>query len=321
MEISYHYPPEVFTLLVDTIPLLCKSKIDVIIFLKGAGVSTSTLQDLEHRVKTDRQNINKYEIVRTALQRINDKGDSEIRTRREIIKRVVEIEEFSCCWENDRLKAKGLVSEIQKIVNIKDSFTKINQERVREKEERLEKSRKKLAREKRRKENIQKIKTDLFSLFSLDAEPHKRGKLLEIVLNSLFQNAGILVKEDFTRRVHNQSTTMEQIDGAVEIDGNIYIVEMKWLKEPIGVDTIAQHLVRLFNRGDARAIFIAAHGFKDTAIEQCREALSQKTIVLCTLEEIVMLLESEADLKDFLKKKIIGATLDKEPFVKVDIKT
>lgn len=320
MEVSYHYPPEVFTLLVDTIPLLCKSKIDVIIFLKGAGVSNSILQDLEHRVRTDRKNINKYEIVRTILQRINDKGDSEIRTRREIIKRVVEIEEFSCCWENDRLKAKGLVSEIQKIVNVKDSFTKINQERAREKEQRLEESRKRIKDKKIRKENIQKIKNDLFSLFSLDEEPHKRGKLLEKILNNLFQSYEILIKEDFKRNIPNQSTTMEQIDGVVEIDGNVYIVEMKWLKEPIGVDTIAQHLVRLFNRGDARAIFIAANGFKDTAIEQCREALSQKTIVLCSLEEIVMLLENEADLKSFLKKKIIGATVDKEPFVEVAIK-
>ncbi len=136
MEVTYHYPPEVFTLLVDTIPLLCKSKLDVIIFLKGAGVSGVVIESLENRVRTDRENINKYEIVRVCLERINNKGDSEIRTRREIIKRVVEIEEFSCCWENDRLKAKGLVSEIRKIVNIKDSFTKMNQERTREKEQR-----------------------------------------------------------------------------------------------------------------------------------------------------------------------------------------
>lgn len=317
MEISYHYPPEVFSLLVDTIPLLCRSKQDVIIFLKGAGVSNAILGDLENRVKVDRQNINKYEIVRTCLDRVNSKGDSEIRTRREIIKRVVEIEEFSCCWENDRLKAKGLVAEIRNIVNVKDSFTKMNQERSREKEERLKQAREKIEQEKTKKINLEKIKSDLFSLFSMDEEPHKRGKLLEKVLNDLFQAFGILIKDDFKRTIPKQSTVMEQIDGVVEIENNIYIVEMKWHKDPIGVETIAQHLVRLFNRGDARAIFIAANGFKDTAIEECREALSKKTIILCSLEEIVMLLEQNSDLNDFFKKKIIGATLDKEPFLKV----
>ncbi|MBK8453034.1 MAG: restriction endonuclease [Thiofilum sp.] len=321
MDVSYHYPPEVFSLLVDTIPLLCKSKQDVILFLKGSGVSNSDLHDLEHRVKTDRQNINKYEIVRTCLQRINQKGDSEIRTRRELIKRVVEIEEFSCCWEGDRLKAKGLVSEIRKIVNIKDTFTKINQERAREKDQQAQASKIQIEKEKEkvRKESIQKIKSDLFYLFSLDNEPHKRGKLLEKVLNDLFKSFEILIKEDFKRAIPNQSTTMEQIDGVIELDGNIYLVEMKWIQEAVGIETIAQHLVRLFNRGDTKAIFIAANGFKETAIAQCREVLSQKTIVLCSLEEIVMLLERSADLKSFLKRKITGTTLYKEPFFKVEI--
>jgi len=210
-----------------------------------------------------------------------------------------------------------LVSELRKIVNIKDSFTKINQERVREKEQRSKEAKAKITKEKAKRQNIENIKSDLFSLFSMDSEPHKRGKLLEKVLNDLFQIFGILIKDDFKRTIPKQSTVMEQIDGVVEIENNIYIVEMKWHKDPIGVETIAQHLVRLFNRGDARAIFIAANGFKDTAIEECREALSQKTIILCSLEEIVMLLEKNSDLNDFFKKKIIGATLDKEPFLKV----
>lgn len=39
MEESYHYPPEVINLLVDTVPLLCGSKNDVLVFFRGAGVS------------------------------------------------------------------------------------------------------------------------------------------------------------------------------------------------------------------------------------------------------------------------------------------
>jgi restriction endonuclease Mrr len=319
MEISYHYPPEVFTLLVDTIPLLCKSKIDVIIFLKGAGVSNTILGDLEHRVRTDRKSINKYEIVRSCLQQINDKGDSELRTRREIIKRVVEIEEFSGCWENDKLKAKGLVSDIRKIVNVKDSFTKMNQERTKEKEIRAKEAKDLIKKRKERKSKHDSVKNNLYSLFSLDHEPHKRGKLLEKVLNDLFRLHNIFIKEDFKRSIPHKSTIMEQIDGVIEIDGNIYLVEMKWLKDPIGVAEISQHLVRLFNRGEARAIFIAANGYKETAIQECKEVLAKKTIILCSLEEIVMLLEKDADLKKFLKHKIVGATVDIDPFIKVSI--
>lgn len=35
MDDRYHYPADVFNLLVDTIPLLCKSKKDVMLFLEG----------------------------------------------------------------------------------------------------------------------------------------------------------------------------------------------------------------------------------------------------------------------------------------------
>jgi restriction system protein len=38
IEIIHHYPPEILNLLVDTIPLLCRSKNDVLVFFKGAGV-------------------------------------------------------------------------------------------------------------------------------------------------------------------------------------------------------------------------------------------------------------------------------------------
>ena len=122
MDASYHYPPELLNLLVDTIPLLCKSKNNVLVFFRGAGVSNKHFTDLQYRVNKDRANINKYEINSTILQRINEIGDSELRTRREVLKRVVEFENFSTCWPTDQLKAKGLVCEIRDVVNIKDSF-------------------------------------------------------------------------------------------------------------------------------------------------------------------------------------------------------
>jgi len=134
MDIIYHYPPELFNLLVDTIPLLCRSKKDTVLFFKGAGVGSNLTSDVEHHVLYDKDNINKYEIVRTILSKINEKGETTLRERREILKRVTEFESFSNCWPNDQLKAKGLVSEIRRVINVKDSFTRMRQEREKEKE-------------------------------------------------------------------------------------------------------------------------------------------------------------------------------------------
>jgi len=43
MADSFHYPPEILKLLIDTIPLLCRSKKDVLLFLEGAGVEFADL--------------------------------------------------------------------------------------------------------------------------------------------------------------------------------------------------------------------------------------------------------------------------------------
>ncbi|HTV55549.1 MAG TPA: hypothetical protein VMI06_11620, partial [Terriglobia bacterium] len=46
VDIVFHYPPELTQLLVNTIPLLCPSKRDVLTFFRGAGVAGPILSDL-----------------------------------------------------------------------------------------------------------------------------------------------------------------------------------------------------------------------------------------------------------------------------------
>lgn len=57
MDITYHYPPELFELIISVIPLLCRSKIAVINFFEGAGVSNSYLYALKEKVNVDRDAI------------------------------------------------------------------------------------------------------------------------------------------------------------------------------------------------------------------------------------------------------------------------
>lgn len=112
MNDVYHYPPDLFDLVVQTIPLLNKSKKSVLTFFNGAGVNTSLYNDLAIKVNTNSESISKYDICRTILERINQNNEKYLRERREILKRITEFEAFSTCWENDQFKAKGLVAEI-----------------------------------------------------------------------------------------------------------------------------------------------------------------------------------------------------------------
>jgi hypothetical protein len=85
MAEHFHYPPEVFNLLVDTIPLLCRSKKDVVVFLQGAGVDKDDYAEVARIVSTNPNLINKYDIVRNVLTKVNARADSGLRPRREII--------------------------------------------------------------------------------------------------------------------------------------------------------------------------------------------------------------------------------------------
>ena len=95
LDITYHYPPELLQLLIDTIPRLCKSKQDVFAFLRGAGIDRSMISDLGAQLAADRESISKFHIVRTVLTRLNEAGETALRERREVLKRVVEYEDFS----------------------------------------------------------------------------------------------------------------------------------------------------------------------------------------------------------------------------------
>ena len=315
VDISFHYPPELMILLIDTIPLLNRSKQDVFLFFKGAGIADAMVAGCHQRWQQDKNSISKYEIVRQVLTKLNELGESCLRERREVLKRVVEFESFSGCWEKDRLKAQGLVAEIRSVVNVKDSFTRINIEREEERQQRLEREKQHAETVRRREAAIEKAKQKLFALISMKS-PQERGKALEGALNDLFTVFDIGIRSAFSLVGNDGEGTVEQIDGVVELDGHLHFVEMKWWGRAIGVAEVSQHLVRVYQRAEARAIIISASDFTAPAIATCRDALQQKVVILCSLQELVLALERQFDLKEFFRKKAQAAMLDKNPFHK-----
>jgi restriction system protein len=315
VDSSYHYPPELLELLTDAIPCLVKSKQAIIDLFAGAGVPSKHLSDWKQKVRTDRDSVKKYEIARSVLCRVNADGDAALGVRREILRRISAWEDFSTCYNNDRYKAMGLVSQICKVVDVKDSFTRMSLERERERRERQAEYTAKLTAKQKRDEERRALKDALCRLFA-ENHPHKRGKALEPALNSLFKNADILVKDAFAYRGSDGEGVLEQIDGVVEFSGHLYLVEMKWWDKPIGKAEIASHLVNVYGRGGVCGIFISASGYTAAAIESVKTALVQKVCVLCDLEEIIMLLDRNGDFSDLLQQKVRTAQMLKDPFHK-----
>jgi restriction endonuclease Mrr len=317
MDGLFHYPPDVFNLLVDTIPRLCKSKQDVLLFLKGAGVADADLAGMQEQLRKDRESVKKFDIAREVLTKVNMRGEAGLRPRREIIKRVVEFEEFSMCWPNDLDRAKANVADLRKIVKAKDAFTKMKNAHDELQAEKAAQARAAHTAKLEQKRKVAEVRDRLNALFGMDSEPQKRGKLLEGVLNDLFRAYGIHVKEDFKRLDQGGTVVVEQIDGVIEFEGHTYLVEMKWLKDPVGVNELSSHFMRLFARPDVRGLFISTSDFASTSIAECHTHSANKTMVLASLREFVMLLLNERDLLQMLRAKVQAAVLEKKPFLEI----
>jgi len=311
---SYHYPPELLTVLGNAIPKLFRSKKELLLFFRGAGVKTTTLKPYEELLLRDRNSFKMYNVTRELLAELNEQGDQALSARREIIKRVVEFEEFENCYDNQRDAARGLVSQVREIIGRKDAFTRMRIEKDEERRKNIRQKDAALAAEQKRRASILRVKDELFSLIS-ERDAHKRGKALEQVLNNMFECYGISIRKSFTINGENGEGITEQIDGLISFDGDMYLVEMKWWKKSIGVDEISHHLNRVSSRGgQVRGIFISYSNYTEPAIKECRDALNRGVvIVLVKLEEIVRLLENEDDLKSWLNTKVTAAIIDKKP--------
>ncbi|HEX3784270.1 MAG TPA: restriction endonuclease [Pseudonocardiaceae bacterium] len=312
----YHYPPDLIVVLIDTIPLLHRSKPDVLGFFRGRGVADEDLADLQRRVDTDRDSISKYEIARTVIDRINRQGEASLGVRREIVRRVVEWEDFSTCWPDKAVEAQGYVTKVRQIVNTKDSFTRMQQERDRERDERLRPQREAAAAAQLKREQREALYRDLTALFGI-ANRQQRGAKFEALLNQIFKLDGLSVRESFTLTI-DTGQIGEQIDGLIELGGQPYIVEAKWWKDPLGVDGVSRHLVRVYGRAGVHGLIVSASGFAQPGVEECRTALTQRTIVLAELREIVFLLERDGDFAEWLKAKTRAASVDRKPLYRPD---
>jgi len=190
----------------------------------------------------------------------------------------------------------------------------MRQEREKERQEHVAQRQAKIEKRKQQAQERERIRTDFVALFA-ESDAKKRGIALEGVLNRLFRSHGVSIREAFKRVGSDGEGVVEQIDGVIELDGHIYLVEMKWWEKPLGVPEVSQHLVRVYHRGAARGILVSHSGFTDPAIATCRDALVRSVFVLATLQELVLLTEYDRSLPEWLRKKVHGAITDKEPFV------
>ena len=311
---SFHYPPELLELLVDAIAYLFKSKPSVIGFFRSAGVAADLLGDWTEKLRVDSARVRKHEIARSILVALNERNtNAALQLRREVLKRIVEVEDFSIAWPDDRERAENLVNRIRKVVDQHDSFTRMRREAEVEKRGKREAYNAQVESRRKQSEERNRIRSKLNALFA-ESDHQKRGRTLESILNDLFRNFDILIKESFTLSGSHGEGVLEQIDGAVELNGQIFLVEIKWWDKPLAASDVAHHIRCIFTRAGAGGILITASALTMSAEAAIRDALQNRVHVVFKLEEIVLALEHEKDLKSLFLDRIRQTVTEKKPF-------
>lgn len=320
MDTYFHFPPDLFNLLVDTIPRLNKSKKDLLVFFQNVGVPNNYLQVHYALLNTNRSQFKKFDVTREILTRLNQEADKMLGVRRKLLQRVIEYEAFETCYPNDRDRAKANVADIKKIVKLKDTVTKYENLLSKEQNEKIRIQKEKSERIKRSKENFENLRQRFTKLFSIQ-NPQERGKKLESVLNDIFDYFKIGVKEDFIIYDDETGKNYEQIDGVVEINHYLTLVEMKWEKNALGADKVGRFMSRLMVRKNVDGIIISYSSFTETAIVTAKEALAVSVLALIDLKDIFDVINQEKDLSEFFSEVIQNVKLYKNPKPTVQIQS
>jgi hypothetical protein len=169
---------------------------------------------------------------------------------------------------------------------------------------------------KEREANLKKHSALLLAQFDAaskdDEEPHRRGYLLQDLLNRLFDLHGIPIQKAFIR-----NAGAEQIDAAFEFDGWYYIVECRWrakLADIRELDGLSGQLGR--SGKQAMGLFLSINGWSDNVVPLLKQN-QQKNIILMEGYDLRTVLAQPMELRRLLRAKLDALNFHAEPYYSV----
>lgn len=140
-----------------------------------------------------------------------------------------------------------------------------------------------------------------------DLAPQPRGYAFEDFLKRAFDLFGLKAREPF-RNVG------EQIDGSFLLDDQIYLLEAKWTRNPIGVADLHAFHGKLDKAAWTRGVFVSYGGF---TCEGLTAFGSAKRMICVEGRDIYDALEKQIPLADLLRAKVRRAAETGHPFVPI----
>ena len=137
----------------------------------------------------------------------------------------------------------------------------------------------------------------LIDLSSSETSKQNKGYEFEKYLRDLFDAAGLKPRESY--RVKG-----EQIDGSIEFNGNVYLVEAKWTGGPVNRSDLVVFADKVSRKSKfTRGIFVSHSGYVENAVETYAIGKTPE-IILIDMKEMTWALENGIDVEDVLSKKV-----------------
>lgn len=139
-----------------------------------------------------------------------------------------------------------------------------------------------------------------------DLPPQKRGYEFERFLKDLFDSSRLQARSPF-------SLIGEQIDGSFQLGNETYLIEAKWVRDPIGVAELNTFQGKLDQKAAwARGVFISYGGFTQEGLY----AFGRGRKVICMSgEDIYKALGQRIPIADVIDRKVRAAAETGAAFV------
>ncbi len=156
---------------------------------------------------------------------------------------------------------------------------------------------------------MESLKFEFYELHRLD-DRQAAGFSLEKLLNHLFDLEGLMPRNPFR-------VTGEQIDGSFDLDNEIYLVEAKWLSDPISEAPLLVFRGKVEGKSTVtRGVFISLSGCTAPALDAISRG-KQPNFFVVDGYDLTWVLERRIDLKEMLRAKLRRLAEEGRVFVSV----
>jgi hypothetical protein len=148
----------------------------------------------------------------------------------------------------------------------------------------------------RRSQALRELK-ETFLQLAVQSDRNAAGLTLEKVLNRLFEIYGLQPRQPFR-------IVGEQIDGSFQMDGQIYLLESKWEKEPLSEAPLLVFRGKIEGKSTfTRGVFIALNDIAGPARDAITRGKAPSFFVM-NGHDLLMILGETISLPDFLRMRV-----------------